>query len=175
MLDQITCDEQLARLSGLDYFPSANGRKNLLLAMREFPEAEKLRAFITSWLRHETHTPKPADLYAELPPHEQHQPLSYRCAICCDSGLDYADFLVTWHGERKTSVRLTAEQADALWERHCTAQAEADALARAGKFVEANNLRKDRCLQLGTQMIYERSVPCTCRQSGPPVQLPPGK
>lgn len=59
--------EQIARLSGLIYFPAAQpAQKELVAALMESAENEDhATAMVTDWIRENRETPTPADFYRQ--------------------------------------------------------------------------------------------------------------
>ena len=136
--------QQMWRLSGLDRFPKQPlAVQALIEAGLAFPTEAALREAVDGLLRESRQCPKPADLF-EIARHlmpEKKQRSTYKCFVCYDEGITYADFLVTWDANgKKTSERMMPEQVKAF--------------------------PKDE-LQTGRQGIYEFPVACVCGQKPP--------
>ena len=165
----------LTLLSGLRGWPrSEGGRQALVLGALAFSSEQKFQKFVVDWMKHEQTAPMPADLFQAAGSTRGDgglQRAHFGCTVCYDTGKTSAEFLVTWrHGGRKTSHRLTTEEAARILERHREAEKEAQALDRAGKGPEAKQIREQRTLRIGAQMIYEYPVACECQAA--PARLP---
>jgi hypothetical protein len=155
MIDAMYCSDQLGRLAGLPGYPKSDAaRSGLLDAARSFRSEEQLRQFITDWLRTERRAPLPADLWQaggqRRGSTELDKPGGYLCTLCYDTGTVLGEVLVTWQGGSKTQRPLTPQQSADLRQKDC----------------EVREAGRTPILNIGTQMIYERQVPCPrCRRN----------
>ena len=62
-LDKTFCTNEIAKLSGLDFWPKEReGKLALVTALQHFDTNQKAQKFISDWLTYQTQCPKPAEI-----------------------------------------------------------------------------------------------------------------
>ena len=164
--DREFCSAQMARLSGLPGYPKTDEAKRSFIEALHgafaFAGADALRRWIQDALETCDRCPLPRDVYGagrEASPPKPRLPIT--CFHCYDTGVASVEFLLTWERSVTSSVRLTAEQAALLWEKHRQAEVEASKADPE----QAGLIRRSRTFSLGRQMIYSAAAPCDCRMA----------
>lgn len=63
MLDKTLCTNEIAKLSGLDFWPqSREAKAELVSALQHFDTNQKAQKWVSDWLTYQTQCPKPAEI-----------------------------------------------------------------------------------------------------------------
>lgn len=119
MIDLRFATDQVARMMGLDYFPSEPKVQREIIDMLRWSKTEAIAvAVINEWITDNPRRPTPADIRRVVANHNERweQLLSEcgrsKCSVCGGCGMTVHDFLVTYNG--KTLAISQSENIDHL-------------------------------------------------------------
>ena len=106
MIDLRFATDQVARMMGLDYFPSEpKVQKELIEALRWAKTDVIAVATINDWISQESRRPTPADIRRIVAAHNERWERLLedsgrpKCSVCGGSGMTVHDFLITYRGK----------------------------------------------------------------------------
>lgn len=107
MIDAKYAGEQVARFTGLDFFPQESAaRKELVKAAQTAMSEEILFAAVSDWMESSSKCPKPAEIRAFISSRNfETQERRTKCQRCGGSGAVTIWRLVTYRGNSYVSVR----------------------------------------------------------------------